>query len=287
MKITSVYRQDKIGSLSEAGGTMTLAPSILTIGGKQYDTEASLNVSWGGSAQATLYMIYAVVSGGTVQLVTSTNYNSVGPAGYNAWKLVGAYSIGYDIVADAPKFWEFVPIDGERDTVLNFTAHRRTADNQVKSDLVNFRADTTQNLSSTVNLPIHPTERIKLYIPRPCYIRFQGMVGCEWTSGTAALQSQLKNETTNTVYAKENYSTWTAAPTPTDYNKQKMISVDVGQRPELDAKMAPGLIEFSMQHRVAAGPTNIFFNSGGKGDGYWGSFFCYQAKWSDVPLKDL
>lgn len=114
MKVTSVYRKDKIGALSEAGGTITLAPSILTIGGKQYDTESSLNVALPSLAANSRYQIFAVVSGGNVQLVISQNENSQGPAGYVAWKLVGCfYSNGLVSVG----FGSFVNISGNPETI--------------------------------------------------------------------------------------------------------------------------------------------------------------------------
>jgi hypothetical protein len=39
----------------------------------------------------TLYMVYLVASGGTAALRISTNVNSVGPAGFTSWTLVGAF----------------------------------------------------------------------------------------------------------------------------------------------------------------------------------------------------
>lgn len=85
-----VLLQDKIGALSEAGGTITLQPSRLTIGGQQYTTSA-LNVAADVSSANTRYQIFATVTAGVVSLVVSQNENSVGPAGFNAWKLVGSY----------------------------------------------------------------------------------------------------------------------------------------------------------------------------------------------------
>jgi hypothetical protein len=85
-----VLAKDKIGALSQALGTITLAPSRLTIGGQQYVTSA-LNVAANLSVRNTRYQIYAVISGGSPILVISTNENSVGPVGYNSWKLVGSY----------------------------------------------------------------------------------------------------------------------------------------------------------------------------------------------------
>ena len=90
---------DKIGLLSHEGGIITLGlPSgslfnVLTIGGQQYRVGVLQRMI---SADVSLstnnrYMVFAVVSGGTVQLRVSENVNSVGPAGFIAWKLVGAF----------------------------------------------------------------------------------------------------------------------------------------------------------------------------------------------------
>jgi hypothetical protein len=84
--------QDKISTLSEAGGIITMsAGAIMTIGGQQYTTTAPLQVTPVGLIVQTYYRIYATVSGGVVSLVVSANNNSTGPAGHTAWKLVGHF----------------------------------------------------------------------------------------------------------------------------------------------------------------------------------------------------
>lgn len=88
----SNFRQDKIGALSEAGGTISLAPSILTIGGRQLETTSSIGVAAVLTAN-TRFQVYAVNNSGVVQLVVSQNENSVGPLGWTSWKLVGSYSV--------------------------------------------------------------------------------------------------------------------------------------------------------------------------------------------------
>ena len=80
---------DKIGALSQSGGVITLAPSILTIGGQQYRT-GILSLTLPSLITNQLYMIYATVSAGVVSLSVSVNVNSTGP-GATAWKLVGAF----------------------------------------------------------------------------------------------------------------------------------------------------------------------------------------------------
>ena len=96
---------DTIGSLSQGSGTFTLAASRLTIGGQQYKTSA-LSVTPTLAAN-TMYCLYVVLSSGVLTLVSSTNVNSVGPAGFSSWKLVGAYVTNY-----LSAFTRFLPIEG-------------------------------------------------------------------------------------------------------------------------------------------------------------------------------
>lgn len=118
--------EDKIGALSHSSGSITLAASKITIGGQQYITSAltraiatDLTMTSNG-----LYMIYAVVSGGVVDLRFSTNFNSVGPVGFTSWKLVGAfYSDGQTSVG----FGSFVTIDGIPTTTSIVTSNLTAA----------------------------------------------------------------------------------------------------------------------------------------------------------------
>ena len=99
---------EKIGILTNLGTSAQLTSSKLTIGGQQYST-GTLTVNYGTLTANTLYMIYATVTVGVVSLVISTNVNSIGPATYNSWKLVGAfYSNGLSSVG----FGSFVNIEG-------------------------------------------------------------------------------------------------------------------------------------------------------------------------------
>lgn len=103
---------DKIGTLSHSGGTITMAassssPAYLSIGGQQYKITSNLTLAVGTATANTLYMIYAVLNAGVVELVKSTNVNSTGPAGENSWKLVAAFYTG---VSDT--FGSFVSIEG-------------------------------------------------------------------------------------------------------------------------------------------------------------------------------
>lgn len=103
-------REDKILNLQQSGGNISLgAESVLTIGGQQYTLASSIQVALPSLSANTLYMVYAVISGGVPTLVISQNVNSVGPSGYAAWKLVGAfYADGQTSVG----FGSFVNIEG-------------------------------------------------------------------------------------------------------------------------------------------------------------------------------
>ena len=103
---------DKIGTLSHSAGVISLTASRLTIGGQQYTTTSNITrtITTDVTLTAnTLYMVYAIVSGGVVGLRVSINVNSVGPAGFNGWKLVGAFYAD-DLVSVG--FGSFVAIDG-------------------------------------------------------------------------------------------------------------------------------------------------------------------------------
>jgi len=109
-KITSIKKIDKITALNHSTGVINLAAgAILTIGGLQYTTDAVKSVTLSGLVGTQRYQIYAVISSGDVILVTSTNENSVGPAGYTSWKLVGSFYTGGLAV---PAFGAFVNIRG-------------------------------------------------------------------------------------------------------------------------------------------------------------------------------
>jgi hypothetical protein len=105
-----VLLQDKITQLTESSGTITLAAGArLTIGGQQYTTSSALNVAANVSSPNARYQIFAVLNSGVVELVVSSNENSVGPAGATAWKLVGSY---YSNGLSPIGFGSFVNIEG-------------------------------------------------------------------------------------------------------------------------------------------------------------------------------
>lgn len=84
---------DKIGALSHNAGTLTLAPSLVTVGGQQiYTGTLSRAIASDVTLAAnTLYMVYVVIASGVTSLRVSTNVNSAGPAGFSRWALVGAF----------------------------------------------------------------------------------------------------------------------------------------------------------------------------------------------------
>jgi len=87
-----VLKADKFNLTKISSSVISLdSGSTVTIGGQQYTLSSSVNLTLSGLAANTLYMVYAVLSGGVVNLIISTNMNSVGPSGYLSWKLIGAF----------------------------------------------------------------------------------------------------------------------------------------------------------------------------------------------------
>ncbi len=116
--MAQVLFADKIGTLSHGSGIITLTASCLTIGGQQYVNTTSLSRTISTDvtlAANVLYMIYAVRNAGNTELRISTNVNSIGPAGFLSWKLVGAF---YSNNLTVPLFGSFVNIEGVPSTSL-------------------------------------------------------------------------------------------------------------------------------------------------------------------------
>lgn len=126
MRIGQKIKEEKIGTLTHGGGIISLTPSTVNVGGVQVDTDAlsktiSLDVILSAN---TLYMIYIVLNVGAPEIKISTNVNSIGPAGFSSWKLVGAfYSNGvvrneaiFPIITITPTFGSFVNIIGTPQT---------------------------------------------------------------------------------------------------------------------------------------------------------------------------
>lgn len=92
--------KEKLGQFTKTGNTtVQLSSSVITIGAKQYSSpNLTLDISSSGVggldtgtvSANTLYYVYTVVSSGNVALTASLGVNSIGPIGYDNWKLIGA-----------------------------------------------------------------------------------------------------------------------------------------------------------------------------------------------------
>lgn len=86
------------------------AGSQFIVGGTFYQQATDLTINLTSLSANTLYMVYAVMSGGVITGITySTNVNSVGPVGATAWKLIGAF---YSNGLASPAFGGLVNISG-------------------------------------------------------------------------------------------------------------------------------------------------------------------------------
>lgn len=94
-----ILKSDKIGALTESGGSITLAassadPTYITVGGQQYKATTPITRSStadGALSANSVYFIYAVVSSGVLDLRFSSNPNITGPSGFSSWKMLGAF----------------------------------------------------------------------------------------------------------------------------------------------------------------------------------------------------
>lgn len=106
MKTTSIVpSREKIGTLTQAGSDINLGPSVLTLGGLQYHTEATLVAALPTLAANNRYQIFAVLNAGNVELRISQNENSQGPTGFSTYKLVGSF---YANGLTVPSFGSFI-----------------------------------------------------------------------------------------------------------------------------------------------------------------------------------
>lgn len=104
--------KDKIGTLSHSAGVISLQPSLLTIGGRQYKTTAVLARTISADVTMTansLYMIYAQVVSGVVVLRISASVRSSYKLINTQSELVGAFYASGVAVVD---FGSFVNIYG-------------------------------------------------------------------------------------------------------------------------------------------------------------------------------
>jgi hypothetical protein len=85
-----IYGPDFIGKFTAAGTTVSLQQSRVTVGGLQYDI-SSISIPVTGVASNSIYNVYLVDVADSPTLVADRRPNSLGPDGYTAWKLVGAF----------------------------------------------------------------------------------------------------------------------------------------------------------------------------------------------------
>lgn len=104
--------KDKIGALSHSAGIISLQPSLLTIGGRQYKTTSVLTRTISADVTMTansLYMIYAQIVSGVVALRISASVRSSYLLLNPQSELVGAFYASGVAVVD---FGSFVKIYG-------------------------------------------------------------------------------------------------------------------------------------------------------------------------------
>jgi hypothetical protein len=140
--MSTKWFEDYIPALVQVNSTSIKLPSggHITLGGKQYHLTSDIFATLPTLAACTLYMVY-FVNGGSPSLVVSTNVNSVGPAGYSTFKLVGAFyangltSVGFGSFVNlngtpTTKWMGYTPsITSLSGTVVNYTTnfnYRRT-----------------------------------------------------------------------------------------------------------------------------------------------------------------
>lgn len=112
MRIGQKIKDERIGTLSHNAGIISLTSSTVNIGGIQVDTDAlsrQISLDVPTMSANTLYMIYVAMLTGTPVMRISVNVNSVGPAGFISWKLVGAF---YSDGTSTPIWGAFVNIEG-------------------------------------------------------------------------------------------------------------------------------------------------------------------------------
>jgi hypothetical protein len=248
--------EDKIGAISYTG-TINLAASWITIGGQQYRTSA-LSVALPTLIENGLYMVYVVISAGIPTLVISQNVNSVGPAGFLAWKLVGAF---YSTAHISPGLGSFVTIEGAP-----------TSGEIVESDGSNLTAR-FQGFSSA-NLSVYIWSRIgRKFI---CSYRLDNVtangvsarVPLPKANGLGGLITAVEPTQMVGSYAGQN-----GANNAGGGGIQALGSTDFGFGNGFSGQalsLATGTIVFG------TGPT-----------AHTGYFTCTIAQWSTTPLKDL
>lgn len=87
--------KESIGAISHAGGVITLADSLINIGGQQYKTgvlQRTISTDGPFSANTRVNVFVGLLADVPVMRL-SQNENSAGPVGFLAWRLVGAIQL--------------------------------------------------------------------------------------------------------------------------------------------------------------------------------------------------
>lgn len=168
----SLLRRDKIGTLSESGGNINLGPSIITIGGRQFETTSITSVALPSLTANSIYRVYAVIVAGVPALVVSANSVSTGPVGYSAWLLIGHITVNYvggvgavDVAVDG-QFANLSPIEAR----FSLSSAQTIGNNaSTKLDLDSVRHDSHNIIDAVTNHYIT--------IPRDGYFNVNGSIG--------------------------------------------------------------------------------------------------------------
>jgi hypothetical protein len=82
---------EKIGPLGLSGDAISIASSVLTLGGQQYQVPATNSAVLGTLTGSRTYFVYAAILNGVISTVISLNAPSFGLSGYQAYKLIGCF----------------------------------------------------------------------------------------------------------------------------------------------------------------------------------------------------
>lgn len=198
-----ILKEESIGNLSEAGGVLTLQPSLLNIGGQQYKTGV-LQVTPPTPTIATFYRVYAVVSGGAPQLVVSTNNRLAGPDGYSAWKLVGHFYSGSGDLAPGIFALSKATLDGRvAMPKIRAAAHQNPATNQVYASTGSTSRlilDAQQGLDAFDPYRIFSTSNNGGFlVPRTGIYYAYGQIGCPMGGTTDRMQIVIQSLSSGTM----------------------------------------------------------------------------------------
>lgn len=158
--------QDRIGALTYAANMITLQPSLLTIGGQQYRVPV-LTANLTGLTPYALYMVYVVLTGpNSFSLNVTTDVNSVGPTGFNRWKLVSAFYA--DTASSVGSFIKSLTGSPESDFLSYSTLPTTSTGIMLNYALASFFKRSGQNMDLRLRLTFTGTSTWGgLFIPMP------------------------------------------------------------------------------------------------------------------------